>query len=543
MQTPRWFLGIRLGLLAVGGLAGCDTPLPEVKEMAKAETSLASEQDRQRGEEIARRELDWRNGAIVYQVIVDRFAPSADLDAKRALYAAPRRLRKWSESPKRGEFLPAAKVWTHEIEFWGGDLKSLRSKLDYVEGLGVTVLYLNPIHKAFTNHKYDALDYFEVSEEYGTRQDVKALAADLHRRGMKLVLDGVFNHMGRSAAWFKEAMAGDASPKRDWFFIGPDYEKGYRAWAGVANLPELRIENPAVQARIYGDPDSVVQGYLRDGVDGWRLDVAFDLGFVYLDGLTRAAHSAKPGSLVIGEIWNYPSEWAPAVDAIMNFHAGELIKHFVRGEVSGGQAGRMLDVMVADAGLETILKAWLVLDNHDLPRLRTQLKKRWREQMAQVLQFTVPGSPNLYYGVELGMEGGWDPEMRGPMPWDKVDKNPPSLQWVRKLVAMRCNSRALRVGDFLVLPSDTLLAFMRRTDRVDETTVVVANASDKPATEVISLREPKLMNFTKMKDALSDAEVQPKSGVVRVTVPAHTAWVLQPVIDRTAEYSPYKRVQ
>ena len=242
------------------------------------------------------READWRNGAIVYQVIVDRFAPAANLDAKRSLYPPPKRLRKWSETPTGGAYVPEAQVYQHEIDFWGGDLASLRGKLDYVHTLGADVLYLNPIHRAYTNHKYDAVDYFAVSEEYGTRADVQGLAADCHKRGMRLVLDGVFNHMGRRAPWFTGAMQRLDSPYREWFFIGPEYRLGYRAWFDVANLPELRLENPAVQARIFGAPDSVVQGYLRDGVDGWRLDVAFDMGPAILGRLTECAHAAKPES-------------------------------------------------------------------------------------------------------------------------------------------------------------------------------------------------------------------------------------------------------
>ena len=167
------------------------------------------------------REKDWRDGAVVYQVYVDRFAPSANLDAKRALYPAPKTLRAWTDLPRHGHYLPDAKVWSHEIDFWGGDLQSLRGKLDYIQGLGADVLYLNPIDLAYTNHKYDTLDYREVSPEYGTRDDARELARDVHARGMKIMLDGVFNHMGRNAAIFKQAEADPGSPYRNWFVFGP----------------------------------------------------------------------------------------------------------------------------------------------------------------------------------------------------------------------------------------------------------------------------------------------------------------------------------
>ncbi len=490
----------------------------------------------------ASRSADWRNGALIYQVIVDRFAPSADLEAKRHLYPDPKKLRAWAEKPKRGQFLPEVQVWSQEIDFWGGDLQSLIGKLDYIADLGMEVLYLNPICKAYTNHKYDAQDYFAVSPEYGTRQDLRALADALHSRDMYLMLDGVFNHMGRTAPWFADATSSPDSPYRDWFYIGEQYKLGYRAWADVANLPELNLEHPKVRARIYGDEDSVVQGYLRDGVDGWRLDVAFDLGFDVLAELTAAAHATKPGSAVVGEIWNYPEQWSPAVDAVMNFHALAICDGLVSGRISGDKAGRMLARMIEDAGIDPILKAWLVLDNHDVPRLKTRWPHKWQQRMLQVLQFTLPGAPCVYYGVELGMKGGDDPEQRGPMRWNLVTDENVTLEWFRKLVAMREDGVALKVGDFRLLDSEELLAFQRSTDRTADTRIVVANPTKAAITEVLAVRDSKLMNWSLLKDELGDAEVRVDAGTIQANLPAHTVWVLKPVMADTIEYTPYKRV-
>lgn len=531
----RWWM---LLCFAAGGVSG-----GAVVPAAAQPGPWANRSDEARAPDLERRAADWRNGAIIYQVLVDRFAPPANLDAKRQLYPAPKRLRPWDETPAKGEYLADVNVWQHEIDFWGGDLASLRSRLDYVHDLGADVLYLNPIHQAYTNHKYDAQDYFAVSAEYGTRDDVKALAADCHGRDMRLMLDGVFNHVGRSSKWFQEALADPNSPYRDWFFFSDQYKFGYRAWANVENLPELRHENPQLRARLYNDPDSVVQGYLRDGVDGWRLDVAFDLGFVYLQELTNGAHTAKPGSLVVGEIWNYPEEWSPSVDAVMNFYYRELFLHLLRGHTSGVQAGRMIDRMIADAGLEPILKSWVVLDNHDTERLAHMLPEPWQRRFAETLQFTVPGSPNLYYGTELGMAGGGDPENRAPMRWDLVNDDNADLAFVRRLVALRRESRALRIGDWRLLDSTQLLAFERYTDRVEECRIILANVSDAPVTEVLPIRDSKLMNWTQLADMLSDYRVQVVCGMIHATVPARTVVVLRPDIERGPEYSAYKRIQ
>lgn len=491
-----------------------------------------------------RREKDWRIGALVYQVLVDRFAPSANLDAKRALYPAPKTLHPWTENPARGVYLESERLWSHEIQFWGGDIASTRSRLDHVQQLGADVLYLNPIHLAYTNHKYDAFDYQAVSPEFGTRADVRALAADVHRRGMKLVLDGVFNHMGRNAPIFKDALANPQSKWRDWFYFGPQYQSGARVWWLAENLPELNLENPAVRAHVWGARDSVVRSYLRDGVDGWRLDVAVDIGFQWLEQLTKAAHAEKPGSLVVGEIANYPKEWFPAVDGVMNFTLREIVLRLADGRMTPQLALRMVDRMVAESGTENLLRSWLMLDNHDTPRIATALPHEPSRRLAQVLQFTLPAAPNLYYGSELGMTGGDDPEMRGPMRWDLVRDDNPTLQWTRKLIALRKARRALRVGDFRSLTTERLFAFERHTDRALDTVVVVANPSDAEVRETVMVANSKLMNVWMMVDALNGGEKQRiTTGLLELVMPPKSVKVLVPEPSPGGGYSAYKRVR
>ena len=488
------------------------------------------------------RERDWRNGAVVYQVLVDRFAPSADLDAKRHLYPAPKSLRAWHEEPRRGHYLDSHRLWSHEIDFWGGDLASLASKLDHVQQLGADVLYLNPICQALTNHKYDAADHKAVSPEYGTRDDVKRLADDLHQRGLKLVLDGAFNHMGRIAPLFQHAVQDPASPWRDWFHIGPGFAGGARSWRDVANLPELNLENPAVRMHLYEAPDSVVRGWLRDGIDGWRLDVAFDIGVDLLQALTNAAHAERAGSLVVGEIPNYPKAWFPAVDGVMHFAIRRLLLGLSDGTLDSDTVGRMLTRIIDDTGVDNMLKSWLYLDNHDTPRLASALPDERRRRVAQVLQFTLPGSPTVYYGSEVGLTGRDDPEMRGPMRWDRVEQGHPQLAWTRQLIALR-RERALKVGDYRPISTRTLFAFERHTDRALETVVVVANPTQRAVTDLLLVANSALMDGTLLVDLLG--QVPPavlQSALVALTVPPHTVLVLKPAPQRGDGYSPYKRV-
>jgi glycosidase len=211
--------------------------------------------------------------------------------------------------------------------------------------------------------------------------------------------------MSKMSPRFKAALADPKSPFRDWFFIDKKYANGYRSWVNVPNLPELRIENPEVQKYLWASPDSIVQKYLKEGVDGWRLDTAYELGTRYLGELTQAAHHAKPGSAVVGEAWNYPAGWFPALDGVMNFHARQIILDTLSGRLSPSVGNRLLERMVVDSGLEPLLKSWIILDNHDTDRLKSILPDDAKRHLAQVLQFTLPGCPLIYYGAEVGMEG------------------------------------------------------------------------------------------------------------------------------------------
>jgi glycosidase len=496
------------------------------------------------------RERDWRHGAVVYQVIVDRFAPAAQLQAKRALYPYPKVLRAWHETPHaNSERAPGTEVTRHELDFWGGDLQSLRSRLDHVQQLGATVLYLNPIHLGFTNHKYDALDFQSVSPEYGTRQDVRDLAAELKRRDMKLVLDGVFNHMGRNAPAFKQAQtAYQAQPQAPmgWFVFGPQFPGGARTWKGVLNLPELNLEHPPVREHLWGSATSVVRSYLQDGADGWRLDTAYELGPKFLAELTTAAHHEKPGSLVVGEIVSYPGGWMPAMDAVMNFHWRTLILGLVRGEMSVAKAAAVLDRTVADVGIEPLLKSWLLLDNHDLKRLATELPGEPQRRLAQVLQFTLPGSPNLYYGSEVGMTGGDDPEQRGPMRWDRVEQGHPDLAWTKQLVALHRGHRALRVGNYRAATAEKLLAFERFTDRAADTVLVLLNPSSHTVSEQVQWLNGAMMDGNVLRDLLpppaNSAPAVHSAGFVHITLPPFSARVLTPDVGEQGGYSVFKRL-
>lgn len=490
-----------------------------------------------------RRMADWRLRQVVYQVFVDRFEIGVPVAEKAKLYEAPRRLRAWTDQPTKGEYVKDAEIWKHEIDFWGGDLRGLTKRLDYIHGLGCNVVYLNPIFLAYSNHKYDATDFFTIDPQYGTVADFEKLCDEAHRRGMKVVLDGVFNHTGRRSIWFQEAMRDPKSRYRDFYTFGPEIKNGYLAWIDIPNLPELRYESPVVRQRVYRDADSIVRSWLKYA-DGWRLDVAFELGPEVLTELTSAAHATKHDSFTVGENYNYPADWFPSLDGVMNMYLSRIIFLLAEGKLEGPKAGDMIDVMIADAGIEPILRSWTVLSNHDRFRLASSLPSLRDREFAIRLMVTLPGAPLLYYGEELGLTGKDDPEMRGPMDWKLAEAGTaPEFTMIRKALALRNAKRALQVGDFVRIPTTKLLGFARVTSSVRDTVVVLANPTNEAITEVITTRDGWLQDTSQLRDEDAGESFEVGSGIAIVTVPARSVRVLSPVIPPDGpNYTRYKRV-
>ncbi len=485
---------------------------------------------------------DWREGAVVYQVFVDRFAPPKDPAATAKKFLPPKRFRPWSELPTSGYLEQSLGVWSHELDFWGGDLQGIRERLPYVRQLGADVLYMTPIHRALTNHRYDAIDYMQIAPELGTKADLRELIGDAHRDGMKVVLDGVFNHMGASSPYFLRAFNEPTGPYRKWFYIGSGYPNGYRAWAGARNLAALNLRTNAVREYIWGGRNSVVRSYLRDGADGWRLDVGYELGPEILSEITKAAHQTKPGSEVVGEILGYPAGWFPEVDGVFNFYSLKVAQLMLDGSMSGSRAGKLMERAVQDAGLENALRSWLLIDNHDTARAANQIPDWSSRRLVEALLFTLPGSPVIYYGTELGMKGSGDPENRAPMRWDLASSGNREYQWFRKLIRIRRAHPALRYGDFRLLDTDRLLAFARSTDKVRESAIVVVNPLDREVKESFGIRLGRIMSWGDLADQVTGTVMPSRNGILQVTAPPKSVMIFCPKVGKRFGYSPYDRI-
>ena len=465
---------------------------------------------------------EWFGEGTTYQIFPDRFRRTRVPDPQgmvggRWVHTA------WQEEP---EFRPDKNGEIRNRDFFGGDLKGVMEKLDYLQGLGVETLYFCPIFEAAENHRYGTADYSNIDPMLGTEEDFTQLCAMAHQRGMRVMLDGVFNHTGYVSRYFNGdgfyptpgACQSEDSPYRSWFnFIHwPDQ---YESWWGIYSLPAVNEHDPSYRNFIFGGQDSVVRRWLRAGADGWRLDVADELPDDFVRGIHEAARAEKPDAVIIGEVWEDGSTkvaYGVRRRHIMGRHCDGLMNYPFRNAVlsylKGGDAADFVNAM------ETLREnyprfayysAMNSLGTHDTARILTLLgaeegcehqSKEWRSnyrlgpdqrrrakellKLGAALMFAFPGSPTVYYGDEAGMEGFEDPFNRRTFPWGREDSE--LMGWFSRLGHLRKQSQALRQGDIHYrVGKGPVLAFTRTQG--EETILAVFNTGSEEAT--LRLRE------------------------------------------------------
>ncbi|MDD3412103.1 MAG: alpha amylase N-terminal ig-like domain-containing protein [Eubacteriales bacterium] len=414
---------------------------------------------------------EWARGCVGYQIFPDRFRRAGPADAA---------LEPWSSARYESE------------RRFGGDLRGMTEAVPYLRELGVDVVYLNPIFLSDSAHRYNTFDYYRIDPLLGDESDLRALADALHAAGMKLVLDGVFNHSGTRFQPFVDAQeGGEGSPCRDWFFFD-DSDIGYRTFAFARYMPKLNLRN-ADCARYFLD---VGRYWLeRCGVDGWRLDVSPEVWLDFWRAFRKMMKSVNPESLMIAECWDDSREWLTPGDMF------DSTMHYVLSRAIWARWGdETLSVPALDARINRAMALyphhveealWNFLGSHDTQRFRTRAGGSVKRlKAASFLQLTLPGVPILYYGDELGMEGGDDPDCRRPMRWDDVEGND-VLAHYKRLIALRRQSPALRHGALRTLEAQRggLYAFLRVSD--GQTALVILNAATRPCKG--SLRLPQAL--------------------------------------------------
>lgn len=391
-------------------------------------------------------------GAVMYQIFPDRFYQSGVCDCAE-------KLRPYYVHESRDElpvYLPNEHGEMLNNDFFGGNLNGIREKLPYLHGLGVEILYLNPIFMAFSNHRYDTYDYKRVDPMLGTEADFTALCEAAHVLGMKIVLDGVFSHVGSRSPYFQSAISDPASPYRSWFrFL--HYPDIYESWWGITTLPCVDKSNESYIRYIIEDEDSVLAHWLRLGADGFRLDVVDELPDAFVERLRRRLRELDPEAILIGEVWEDASNkvsygalreyfLGSELDATMHYPFRTAVLDFLQGKINAQTACDTFWTIQEHYPKENLYAALNLIGSHDRARVLTVLGGDVNAlKMAMFLQFALPGVPSIYYGDEAGMTGGTDPYNRGSFPWGKG--NAPLTDFVRSLTAMYQETPLLRRGE------------------------------------------------------------------------------------------------
>ena len=423
----------------------------------------------------------WARGATIYQVFPDRFRKSGDCDLTGKL--TPYTVHpSWNEEV---DWRPTEDDLVLNNDFFGGNFRGITEKLDYIADLGVNLLYLNPISKSFSSHRYDTGDYKTPDPMLGTEADFAELCRRAHARGIRVILDGVYSHTGSNSPYFNRegqfdslgAYNSQESPYYSWYTF-QHWPDRYTCWWNFDTLPTVNKLDPAFVNFIIADEDSVVAHWMKLGADGFRLDVADELPDEFIRLLRRRIKAINPDALLLGEVWEDASAkiaynrrrtyfTAGELDSVMNYPFRTAIIDYVRGHDGGAALKETVMSIVENYPPEVVQCNMNLLGTHDTPRIltalvddfngtREEMSKRHlsrnqfdiaydRLLMAAFLQYTLPGSPSLYYGDEAGMEGGRDPFNRRPYPWGR--ENTEILDHFRQLGKLRREHPAFRLGD------------------------------------------------------------------------------------------------
>ena len=435
---------------------------------------------------------NWVQDAIFYQIFPDRFARSSrmpDLD-----------FEPWDAPPTYHGFK-------------GGDLYGVAEKLDYLQNLGITAIYFNPVFASASNHRYHTYDYYNVDPLLGGNEALRFLLDEAQKRNIRVVLDGVFNHASRGFWQFHHVLEnGEKSPYKDWFHFDPERLKGqrrwgaypatselhalkngegslkalgYQAWWDLPALPKLNTDTPAVREFLF----EVAEYWIRFGIDGWRLDVPGEIDDdAFWQEFRRRVRAINPEAYIVGEVWHEAHRWLSGdqFDAVMNYlvtgavlsfcggahvnmdvvsQAGGL-KDRVHPEMDANSFGNEIDRLTNLYSPEITRSQLNLFDSHDMPRFLTCVGEDVASlQLAMQFMFTYPGAPCLYYGDEVGLTGKHDPDCRKGFPWDESRWNHELLDYTKAAIALRKEHPVLRRGSYQRLHAEErVFAFARKLE-------------------------------------------------------------------------------
>jgi glycosidase len=379
----------------------------------------------------------WVQDTIFYQIFPDRFAngdPTND----------PPNVREWKA-------LPTIKG------FHGGDLKGIVDHMDYLVDLGINAIYLNPIFQAASTHRYDTYDYFKIDPKLGTLEDFHALIETAHANGIRVVIDGVFNHCGRGFFAFNDILENEKdSPYLNWFHVKTfplkAYDTGdavnYLGWWNFKSLPKFNTDEPAVRDYLL----KVARYWIEQGADGWRLDVPNEIDDdTFWDEFRRVVKEANPDAYILGEIWDGNPRWVGEhhFDGLMHYPVRDAVFDVLRNEIDVATFADRVEELLTKYDRDNVYAMQVLLGSHDTKRIQVKFEyDQSRVKLASLFPFVYPGAPCIYYGDEIGMDGGKDPDCRRAFLWDQSEWNHDLRDWFKKLIQIRKERVSLRRGEY-----------------------------------------------------------------------------------------------
>jgi glycosidase len=479
---------------------------------------------------------------IIYQIVPDRFAIGQGVTLadklRRGLYTADTIPMRWEEDPRL--------EGRRSVQHYGGDLFGIAERVDYIESLGAGAVYITPFHPAPSYHRYDATDYRAVAPELGGMEGFRALRDALHSRGIALIMDLVLNHVSDNHPWFREAAGERESPRRDWFYLNDD--DTYAAWWGNPRLPEFNLENDALVRELIDGPQSILGFWIDQGVDGFRLDCANDLGTAFSARVRDAARKLKPDVYISGEVFHYAADWMGALDGVQCYYYTTSILRMLHGDITSRQFGMNVSRLYAEGALPGgIHGSWNMISSHDFPRPLTTLNGDVRQLfLALLLQFTLPGLVMIYYGDEIGMSGGMDPMNRGPMRWDESSWNHEINHLYRQLISLRGSRNEFQGGSFVDLSEwlDNGVAGYVRLGAADprEYSIVFVNPTHDYKRFTVYVSIPHMFSDMELEDVFSGARVRSMAGALQIELAPVSGALYVPDYDCKKQYRFSKRL-
>jgi cyclomaltodextrinase / maltogenic alpha-amylase / neopullulanase len=453
----------------------------------------------------------WVRDAIFYQIFPERFEngdtgndPSNKVD--------------WDSLPT-------------PYTFFGGDLQGIIQRLDHLTELGINAIYLNPIFQSPSTHRYNATDYYQIDRKLGSMDDWRALVEAAHSRNIRLILDGVFNHCGRGFFAFDDVLEnGEHSPYRDWFHIlhfpvdaySPGDARDYIGWWRHKSLPKLNTNNAEVRQYLL----DVARYWIEQGADGWRLDVPNEIDDdTFWAEFRQVVLDANPEAYLIGEIWDVVPRWVGEnhFDGLMNYPLRSAVLELLQGNLKARLFAERVESLLKVYPQENIYAQFNSLGTHDTERVLTLFGGNGNKvKLAFTFLFAYPGVPSIYYGDEIGIAGGKDPDCRRTFPWDTGRWNLDLFDHVKHLSLLRSQLPALRRGDLKrVLSSDSqnCYAFVRACD--GEKILIAMNASGSKRTLSLPVAELGWQNEQNVVDLLSQEKYRVEDGHLTIKLPPH----------------------